>query len=78
MQDFESNSIALYNQQTIQILCSDTLELEIELARDMRQSSVELPPTPALLPQDQTFYSTWVRDNAKQLFSYGIFCVVLG
>ena len=34
MQDFESNSIALYNQQIIQILCSDTLELEIELARD--------------------------------------------
>lgn len=35
MQDFESNSIALYNQQIIQILCSDTLELEIELARDL-------------------------------------------
>ena len=34
MQDFETNSIALYNQQIIQILCSDTLELEIELARD--------------------------------------------
>ncbi len=34
MQDFESNSIALYNQEIIQILCSDTLELEIELARD--------------------------------------------
>ncbi len=33
-QDFESSSIALYNQQIIQILCSDTLELEIELARD--------------------------------------------
>ena len=35
MQDFESNAIALYNQQIIQILCSDTLELEIELARDL-------------------------------------------
>ena len=35
MQDVESNSIALYNQQIIQILCSDTLELEIELARDL-------------------------------------------
>jgi hypothetical protein len=35
MQDFENNSIALYNQQIIQILCSDTLELEIELARDL-------------------------------------------
>lgn len=35
MQDFESNSVALYNQQIIQILCSDTLELEIELARDL-------------------------------------------
>jgi hypothetical protein len=35
MQNFESNSIALYNQQIIQILCSDTLELEIELARDL-------------------------------------------
>jgi hypothetical protein len=35
MQDFESNSIALYNQEIIQILCSDTLELEIELARDL-------------------------------------------
>jgi hypothetical protein len=34
MQDFENNSIAFYNQQIIQILCSDTLELEIELARD--------------------------------------------
>ncbi len=34
MQNFESNSIALYNQEIIQILCSDTLELEIELARD--------------------------------------------
>ena len=34
MQDFESNAIALYNQEIIQILCSDTLELEIELARD--------------------------------------------
>jgi hypothetical protein len=34
MQDFENNSIALYNQEIIQILCSDTLELEIELARD--------------------------------------------
>ena len=32
MQNFECNSIALYNQQIIQILCSDTLELEIELA----------------------------------------------
>ena len=35
MQDLESNSIAIYNQQIIQILCSDTLELEIELARDL-------------------------------------------
>jgi hypothetical protein len=34
MQDFESNSIALYNQQIIQILCSDTLELEIELEQN--------------------------------------------
>lgn len=34
MQDFESNSVALYNQEIIQILCSDTLELEIELARE--------------------------------------------
>jgi hypothetical protein len=36
MENFESNSIALYNQQIIQILCSDTLELEleIELARN--------------------------------------------
>jgi hypothetical protein len=38
MQDFENNSIALYNQQIIQILCSDTLELEIELARDLVNS----------------------------------------
>lgn len=40
MQDFESNSIALYNQQIIQILCSDTLELEIELARDFVRPSL--------------------------------------
>lgn len=61
IQDFENNSIALYNQQIIQILCSDTLELEIELARDFRQSSFEscLPPSSSLLPHDQTFYSIW-------------------
>ncbi len=34
MQDLENNSIAVYNQQIIQILCSDTLELEIELTRE--------------------------------------------
>jgi hypothetical protein len=33
-QDLETNSIALYNQQIIQILCSDTLELEIELTQE--------------------------------------------
>ena len=35
MQDFENNFIAFYNQQIIQILCSDTIELEIELERDL-------------------------------------------
>jgi len=61
MQDFESNSIALYNQQIIQILCSDTLELEIELARDLRQSSFETPSTTSssLPSHDNTFYSVW-------------------
>ena len=34
MQDLESSPIAVYNQQILQILCSDTLELEIELARE--------------------------------------------
>ncbi|CAF1169902.1 unnamed protein product [Adineta ricciae] len=58
MQDFESNAIALYNQEIIQILCSDTLELEIELARDSRQPSFELSSTPPL-PHDNRFYSTW-------------------
>ncbi|CAF1202398.1 unnamed protein product [Adineta steineri] len=60
MQNFESNSIALYNQQIIQILCSDTLELEIELAHDFRQSSFELSATPPPpLPHDTRFYSVW-------------------
>ncbi|CAF1605916.1 unnamed protein product [Adineta ricciae] len=58
MQDFESNAIALYNQEIIQILCSDTLELEIELARDSRQPSFELSSTPPL-PHNNRFYSTW-------------------
>jgi hypothetical protein len=61
MQDFENNSIALYNQQIIQILCSDTLELEIELARDLRQSSFELSATPPILPHNHTFYSAWAN-----------------
>ena len=60
MPDFESNSIALYNQQIIQILCSDTLELEIELARDLRQSSFEIASTTLPL-HDTTSYSVWVR-----------------
>ncbi|CAM4865745.1 unnamed protein product [Rotaria socialis] len=61
MQDLESNSIALYNQEIIQILCSDTLELEIELARELRQSSFELSSTFTTqpLPHDSTFYSAW-------------------
>ncbi|CAF5221209.1 unnamed protein product, partial [Rotaria magnacalcarata] len=61
MQDLESNSIALYNQEIIQILCSDTLELEIELARELRQSSFELSSTLTTqpLPHDSTFYSAW-------------------
>ncbi|CAF1105918.1 unnamed protein product [Rotaria sp. Silwood1] len=61
MQDFESNSVALYNQEIIQILCSDTLELEIELARDLRQSSFELSSTLTTqhLPHDNRFYSVW-------------------
>ncbi|CAF3601744.1 unnamed protein product [Rotaria sordida] len=61
MQDFENNSIALYNQEIIQILCSDTLELEIELARDLRQSSFELSSTLTTQPlsHDNRFYSVW-------------------
>ncbi|CAF1667660.1 unnamed protein product, partial [Didymodactylos carnosus] len=31
IRNFESNDIAIYNQQIIQILCSDTLELEVEI-----------------------------------------------
>jgi len=31
IQNFENNAIGLYNQHIIQILCCDTLELEIEL-----------------------------------------------
>ena len=67
MQDFESNSIALYNQQIIQILCSDTLELEIELARDLRQSSFEIASTAStILPsRDTTSYSVWVRHRRR-------------
>ncbi|CAF3687876.1 unnamed protein product [Adineta steineri] len=60
MQDFESNSIALYNQQILQILCSDTLELEIELAHDSHQSSFEILPQSSIHDHTLTsFYSTW-------------------
>ncbi|CAF4320061.1 unnamed protein product [Adineta steineri] len=60
MQDFESNSIALYNQQILQILCSDTLELEIELARDSHQSSFEILPQSSTHDHTLTsYYSTW-------------------
>ena len=40
IQDFETHDMALYNQEIIQMLCSDTLELEIELAQDVVSSFI--------------------------------------
>lgn len=60
IQNFENNSIALYNQQIIQILCCDTLELEIELIHQSRQSSFDL--SSENFTNDQTlitYYSIW-------------------
>ena len=70
MQDLESSPIAIYNQQILQILCSDTLELEIELAREsMQQSSFEIQPQ---LPTNDNkltnYYSIWVRYENEIFF----------
>jgi hypothetical protein len=62
MQDLENNSIAVYNQQIIQILCSDTLELEIELTRESQQSSFEIPSQISTNDNKLTnYYSIWAN-----------------
>ncbi|UJR23020.1 hypothetical protein I4U23_026046 [Adineta vaga] len=72
MQDFENNSTALYNQQILQILCSDTLELEIELTHDIRQPSFELASTPPLLHDNRSYFvwaSLW-RDVTVEYLQF--------
>ncbi|CAF1502597.1 unnamed protein product [Adineta ricciae] len=60
MQNFETNPIALYNQQIIQILCSDTLELEIELAQHSQYTALEIVPQPSTNDKTLTsYYSVW-------------------
>ncbi|UJR25879.1 hypothetical protein I4U23_007229 [Adineta vaga] len=60
MQNFENNSISLYNQQIIQILCNDTLELEIELFQPSQYTSFETISQPSTNDKTLTsYYSVW-------------------